>query len=237
MRIMSIKSRLEELFLGIVMGIPGGCMKKISIFLVVFIAGCAHRARKPENLTIVKERVEHYYESCAYEKEVKTVVDNALKHFKIHKSPTGSVVIFDVDDTLLSDYCSMKEVSFGFVPKLNHEWILKANAYAVPHIRELYDYLKERGYYIVILSGRKESEREATIKNLQERGFTGFKEVLLRQKHEEDMKAVTYKSARRAELIKKGMRIVGCVGDQWSDLMGGNTGYKVKLPNYTYIIY
>ncbi|KAK3018942.1 hypothetical protein RJ639_003539 [Escallonia herrerae] len=43
--------------------------------------------------------------------------------------------------------------------------------------------------------------------------------------------AVAYKSAERGELEKAGYRILGNMGDQWSDLLGthvGNRTFKVK---------
>lgn len=209
-------------------------MKRIFILFLLVIAGCARK--RPENLTTLKNQIECYYESCEYEKEVGCVVNKALKYFKTHKFPAGSVVVFDVDDTLLSDYCEIKKLYFGFVPELNHEWVLHVNAHAVPHMKKLYDYLQAQGYAIVILSGRKENERAATIKNLHERGFTGFKQMILREQDEEKLTALAFKSARRKKLVQAGARIVGCIGDQWSDLEGGNTGHRVKIPNYTYII-
>ena len=208
-------------------------MKYILILALLVITGCA---RRPHNLTTTKNKIACYYESCKYEKEVRGVVDQALRYFKTHKRPAQSVVIFDVDDTLLSDYCSMKEVGFGYIPKLNHEWILKASAYAVPHIRDLYDYIITHGYRVIIVSGRKENEREATIKNLRDRGFEGFDRLILREPGEERTTALEYKSRRRKELVNEGAHIIACVGDQWSDLQGGNTGHQVKIPNYTYII-
>jgi len=36
--------------------------------------------------------------------------------------------------------------------------------------------------------------------------------------------------------VKKGYEIIANIGDQWSDLVGGNSGYKIKLPNYLYLI-
>lgn len=207
-------------------------MKKIIIFLPL-IAGAIQR---PQNLAVAKSIVQDYYESCYYEKEVGVVVDRAFSYFKKHVYEPGAVVIFDIDDTLLSDYCEMKQVSFGFVPKLNHEWILKAVARAVPHVKRLYDYFLRQGYSIVLLSGRKENERDATIKNLLQEGFSGFKQLILRTPQEERLTACLYKSQQRRELVKQGAHIVACVGDQWSDLTGGNTGYQVKIPNYTYVI-
>lgn len=46
-----------------------------------------------------------------------------------------------------------------------------------------------------------------------------------------------YKSAKRAELVKAGYRIVGNIGDQWSDVLGEFVGWRTfKLPDPMYYI-
>ncbi|KAH7867328.1 hypothetical protein Vadar_032009 [Vaccinium darrowii] len=47
--------------------------------------------------------------------------------------------------------------------------------------------------------------------------------------------ALAYKSAKRKELVEAGYRILGNIGDQWSDLLGtdsGNRTFKVPDPMY-----
>ena len=49
--------------------------------------------------------------------------------------------------------------------------------------------------------------------------------------------AVVYKSAQRKKLEEEGYRIIGNVGDQWSDLLGTNSGIRTfKLPDPMYYI-
>lgn len=50
---------------------------------------------------------------------------------------------------------------------------------------------------------------------------------------------VEFNSRKRTELVKLGYRIVGNIGDQWSDFAGPNAGTRVwvfKLPNPMYFI-
>jgi hypothetical protein len=48
---------------------------------------------------------------------------------------------------------------------------------------------------------------------------------------------VVYKSSERKKVEKNGYRIIGNIGDQWSDLMGTNTGNRTfKLPDPMYYI-
>ena len=49
--------------------------------------------------------------------------------------------------------------------------------------------------------------------------------------------ALVYKSNARKKLEKSGYRIVGNIGDQWSDILGTNVGNRTfKLPNPIYYV-
>lgn len=49
--------------------------------------------------------------------------------------------------------------------------------------------------------------------------------------------AVVYKSSERKNLEESGYRIIGNIGDQWSDLLGTNVGNRTfKLPDPMYYI-
>jgi len=48
---------------------------------------------------------------------------------------------------------------------------------------------------------------------------------------------LTYKASERRKLEESGYRIIGNVGDQWTDLMGSFRGLRsFKLPNPMYYI-
>ena len=52
---------------------------------------------------------------------------------------------------------------------------------------------------------------------------------------EYNLTASDFKNARRTQFVEQlGYDIVGCVGDQFSDMAGPYTGFKVKIPNYIY---
>lgn len=49
--------------------------------------------------------------------------------------------------------------------------------------------------------------------------------------------ATIYKSEKRSEMQKDGLRILGNSGDQWSDLLGSSISVRsFKLPNPMYYI-
>lgn len=208
------------------------------IYLIIFLAhvSSCQQQQKPINLTIAKQQVQAYYESGEYEKDLEDIIARAIEYFKHVPATNNATVIFDIDDTVLTAYEDEKAISFGYIPKLSHKWILEADAKAIPQTKRLYDYLVSRGFKIVFLTGRKYNEYDATIKNLKLRSFVTFDKLIVRQPHEVKMTAKAHKSARRKQLSQEGYRIVGAIGDQTSDLEGGHSGHMIKLPNYRYMI-
>lgn len=92
------------------------------------------------------------------------------------------------------------------------------------------------GYTIVFLTGRNNNVENATIANLHQQGFVKYERLISRLPQEYHLTAYEYKSARRARLAQEGFNIVGCIGDQLSDINGDNAGYRMKVPNYCYYI-
>ena len=208
-------------------------LKLISLFLVFIPLSCCRQ--ELINISTLKENVIRYYESGEYEKDVTKAVKAAEEEFDEIKFDDSSVVIFDVDDTALSSYEINKELDMGYVVKLWDEWIDKANAPAIKPVKELYDYLLNKGSHIIFITGRNDKQYEPTKKNLINVGYTTFDTLITRQPNEKGLRAVDYKSEKRIALTNKGYKIAGTVGDQLGDLEGPYHGIQVKLPNYIYL--
>lgn len=210
----------------------------VAIFLLlpvlILFSSCD---RKPENLTMAKEKVEHYYEKGGFDSDIKRLIDKTISYFNSRICcGKGSAVVFDIDDTLLWSYYDMKKIQFGYVPKLFHEWVIKAESPAVPQMKRLYDFFVSRGCTIILLTGRRYNEREATLENLRKEGFTKVDLLITRGEDELTISALEYKSKHRKLLEQQGYQIIATIGDQYSDLEGGYANYQVKIPNYTYIV-
>ena len=208
-----------------------------SVFLlaiaILTIAGCATR---PVNLSVAKNEVQNYYESGKYDEELDEIISSAENEFNKVSADSNSVIIFDVDDTALNNFEISKKIGFGFVYNIIEKWVMDAKAPAIPQVKDLYDFVIDKDFKVIFLTGRKDFEYEATYKNLTEQGYTSFDTLIVRNKNEYKQKAVEFKSMKRKELTKKGYKIVGTVGDQWSDLEGEYHGIQVKIPNYIYLI-
>lgn len=205
----------------------------LSFCLMIFLTGCSSA---PLNLEIAKDDVMNYYDSGKYDSELDNVVKHAESKFNSIQPGDSTVVIFDVDETILSSYDFEKELDFGYVMPLWDKFILEAKEPAIKQTKSLYDLLVKRGFKIIFLTGRKNDQYNATYKNLINDGFTKFDTLIVRQPPEYDLTALKYKSLQRTELTNRGYKIAGTVGDQYSDLDGPYHGIQVKIPNYLYII-
>ncbi len=207
-------------------------MKKyILLILLVIIPSCS-----PEiiNLRTAKDIVKDYYESGMYDEEMNEVVKDAKSKFDKFDVKNNSVVIFDVDDTALSNYEVSKRLDFGYDKKIIDEWVLSAKLPEIKQTKELYDYLKSKNVKLIFLTGRFVEEYEATYKNLISQGYSGFDTLIVRNEREKKINSQIFKSGVRENLTKAGYDIIGTVGDQWNDLEGPYTGIRIKVPNYLY---
>lgn len=142
------------------------------------------------------------------------------------------LAVFDVDDTLLSSHPGRRH---RFAAHLLSAGARMPPAYLPPidPVVRLYRSLRARGVRTAILTGRRSTNEAVTLDNLRWAGVDGWDHAIFRAvgTPEQHMDAVDYKSRQRARLAAAGYRIVANVGDQHSDLHGGNSGVAVKLPN------
>ncbi len=215
-------------------------MKYYFTLLVLTLALISCSSNQIVNLRTAKDIVKDYYESGKYDEEMNEVISDAKEKFgkvEIKKSATGGpVVIFDVDDTSLNNYGLAKQMDFGYVYDLNKKWNEELKAPAIPQVKDLYNYLIDRGFKIIFLTGRNFNEYGVTYKNLIQAGYTKFDTLITQREEEQNLKTLEFKSKKRTELTQQGYEIIGTVGDQWTDLNGPYTGIKIKLPNYLYEI-
>lgn len=214
--------------------------KYLKIFSIIFVAislsACSTEQKYLVNLTFVKHAIMNYHDSGKYDKDVSEVIKKAEKEFDEITPAKNSAVVFDVDETVLSNYKFEKENDFGYVEKYWNMWVDSAKAPAITGVQGLYNYLVKRRFKIIFLTGRKDFQYEVTRKNLIDAGYTKFDTLIVRQKKYYSMTALEYKSDERTQLVKAGYKIDGTVGDQWSDLNGPYHGVQVKIPDYQYFI-
>nr|GMD35472.1 acid phosphatase 1-like [Ipomoea batatas] len=136
-------------------------------------------------------------------------------------------------------YYARSDVAFGAVPYNDtkfDEWVSEGKAPAIPASLRLYNAVLSLGIKPVFLTGTKEAFREVRTANLKEAGYYNWEKLILKGVNDTGS-AVEYKSGKRTELVNAGYKIVGNIGDQWSDLLGVDVGDRTfKLPDPMYYI-
>ena len=205
----------------------------LSIALSVFQLSCFPAL---VNLDTAKDEVTKYYESGQYEKDLTEIITDAKEKFSKVKLAPNSAVVFDVDETTLDNYKAIKQIGYGYDRKYWNDWVEMASAPAIPQVKELYDFLLQKGFKIIFITGRRDDQYNPTYANIKSAGYVEFDTLITRRNDDHKTTAADFKAQKQKELVEKGYVIAGCVGDQLTDCEGPNCGIVVKLPNYLYLV-
>jgi predicted secreted acid phosphatase len=162
----------------------------------------------------------------------RAAVARAAKHGRSHRKKLA--IVFDVDETLLSNYTAINADNFTFGPQSQAEATNEIGT-AIPSSLKLFDDAKAGGITIFLITGRRENTRAHTASNLDREGFRGYKQLILKP-DASTASTVVYKSNARAGIEQQGYRIIANVGDQYSDLAGGHADVAYKLANPFYFL-
>lgn len=209
---------------------------------LVFLAvtGCATKpgARAPANLTVVKQAIATYIDSGSYATELAAAAAPALAWVKARAQPGQPrlAIVFDLDETLLSNLRHMRAMDFGYVPGLWDEWVAAADAPVLDPVAAVYRAAREHGVTVFYLTGRREATRAGTEKNLRAAGLGDYAALHCKP---DGFTGTTeaFKTATRRQLAAEGWTIIANIGDQASDLAGGFAERGFKLPNPFYRTY
>jgi predicted secreted acid phosphatase len=208
--------------------------KIISFLLISFtLISCGS---VPVNLQLAKKDVMSYYESDRYSNDLKKIISNAEEKIIKLELKTNSAVVFDVDETSLSNYESIKKIYFGYDPVMWNNWINEGKAPAISEVKQFYDFIIMKKIKAIFLSSRKGSQYDVTYRNLKQAGYLEFDILILKDNSDSNLTSLAFKSKQRELLSKKRYDIIAVIGDQESDLQGNDHGLQIKLPNYLYII-
>jgi len=192
------------------------------------------------------EYVKNYMVGSQYSMDLQMVANESIDYASaliLSGSVSGNgkdAWVFDIDETLLSNLPYYVAHQFGgelFDNNAFNNWVNLAEAPALASSYRLYTRLLELGMKIFLLTGRDETQRNATQKNLFRAGYHTWEALLLRGPDDHGKTAVLYKSEKRRKIEQDGFRIRGNSGDQWSDVLGYSIGDRTfKLPNPMYYI-
>ena len=218
-------------------------MQRLITSIAIFTAACvlsvAH-ATPPSNLALAKKTVIEYHDSGAYAKDCASVADQALDYLRsahFTKTDQGKpAIVFDIDETSLSMYSSMKHLNFGGTMEQFHAADQKGDYVAIPSTLKLYQYAIANNIAVIFITGRPKNEEAATIRNLKAEGYNTWNKIVFRDGAYKKTSAAIYKTAMRKQLTANGYHIVANIGDQTSDLAGGYADKIFLLPNPYYLI-
>ncbi len=194
-----------------------------------------------------------YHDSGDYEKDLAAVDSKAQSYLmkrlrklaakkdrcetasrRNHKPPARChqpkwALVLDIDETALSNYSYLGD--FKNILASLAQAAVSGTAPAIAPTLKLYDAARAKGVSVFFITGRPVGFDNLTIQNLTYSGYSGWKGLILNP----GGKTLTeYKSSERAKIEQQGYRIIVNLGDQESDLVGGNADRGFKLPNPFY---
>ena len=215
------------------------------------LAACAPQTAAIDpnfNLGDAKVKLLAYEKSGHYMADVGRADSTALDYIRA-TAPTVKkpAILLDIDETSLSNWpelavnnlafklegpCDdLKKGPCGLTP-----WQQRAEARGIAPTVQLANEAQKLGVTVFFLTGRDETVRQATEKNLAAAGYRDWKELILRPAHSKTPSAADYKAPQRARIEKMGYTIIANLGDQPSDLTGGHALRSFLLPNPFYRI-
>lgn len=203
------------------------------------------QAERIPNLDKLKQEVLEYHDcTCkcgCYQHDIDLQADKAIEFLRrrvAHRHPDEKLaLILDIDETTLSNYIEETGADFAYQAAAFDAWVQTAQATAIPGTLRLYKEAQRLSVTIFFITGRGESERAATERNLRAQGFDHWNLLVMRPASPGKQTIGEFKQQTRAEIAAQGYTLALNVGDQWSDLRGTpEAEFSVKYPDPFYFI-
>lgn len=218
-------------------------MTRLLIAIIIITFSTLVFATPPTNLAIDKQQVTQYVTSGQYDKDISTVTKQAQSYLATRiaqnnklSQPKKLAIIFDIDETTLSNYPDMINLSYGGTMDTINAKEAMGDDPAIAPTLALYQYAKQNDVAVFFITGRREPARAKTVSNLNAVGYKNFDGLYLKPVKYSEKSAIPYKTAIRKKIAAQGYDIVFSMGDQPSDLAGGYADKTFLLPNPFYIV-
>jgi acid phosphatase len=213
---------------------------RTSLFLLAALAlagaGCA---TEPRNLDLAKRDINAYVDSGRYEGDLAAVASKARQAVedRVARRQPGETlaIVIDIDETALSNLENMRAWDYGYSPAEWEQWVARAKAEAIAPVLTLFKAAQGAGVETIFITGRSESQRAATARNLQAAGYAGYTRLICKPDASRQTTA-DFKTSARRQIAAEGIAIIVNIGDQTSDLVGGFAERTFKLPDPFYLI-
>jgi predicted secreted acid phosphatase len=225
-----------------------------AILALLACAGCCAGAqtvvvaKEPPNLGRLKTELRAYHDCSGSQgcyaadlnretSEATAALDRLASANEASPHPAKPAVVLDIDETALSNWEEIRQADFAYNSAEWNRWVEEARAPAIPGTLRFYREAERLHVAVFFITGRPESQRAATEKNLREQGYTRWDGLVLRSAQELQQTATVYKAAERRRIKAAGYRLAVSVGDQRSDLDGKpQAEISVKLSDLFYFI-
>ena len=196
-------------------------------------------AIEPANLNTAKYEIYRYINTGEYARDLGDAAQRANRYLarrlnKPAKPGEKRAIVFDIDETTLSNLPHMMTQDFGYIPAVWQRWVATGQAKAIAPVQVAYDMAVRANIAVFFITARKESDRPGTERNLRETGYETWTKVYYMP--DEPQPVRLYKTGIRRQLVAEGYTIIANIGDQESDLSGGYAERTFKLPNPFYIV-
>jgi acid phosphatase len=204
-------------------------------------------ARAPGNLGELKRQITEYKRSGGYDRDVEAVLSKAEGYIvRRAASVRMPAIILDIDETSLSNWPAIQANDYGRItdgpcnlpagPCGLGSWVSSGRAEAIRPTLRLFRAARSKGVSVFFITGRNEAARVPTEMNLLQAGYDGWAKLVMRPTGSSTASAAEYKAPERAKIAARGFTIIANIGDQPSDLAGGNAERTYLVPNPFYRI-
>lgn len=197
-------------------------------------------AGEPLNLSRAKEAALTYLNSGEYGRDMARAAAKAGRYVSVRaarplKPGEKRAIVFDIDETTLTNLSHITAQDFGYVPAVWDRWVAEGQGRVIAPVQLVYDIAVKHNVAVFFITARPESQRAVTERNLRQVGYATWEKAFFEP---EDSHAASqeYKTGVRRQLVAEGWTIIANVGDQETDLAGGFAERTFKLPNPFYLV-
>jgi hypothetical protein len=208
--------------------------------------GFVNAQSRPLNVGDTKLAARVYHDSGAYDRDLAMVAARARQWLASRAAAVARpALVLDIDETALSNWEVLLLDDFGRpvpgpcelstgAPCGWAAWDQLGRDPAIAPTLQLFREARELGVAVFFITGRPESQRAATERNLAVAGYGVYARLYMVPDGTHFATAVDFKAPIRAEIEQAGYTIVANMGDQPSDLAGGHAEKQFLLPNPFY---
>ena len=162
-------------------------------------------------------------------------LDQLKNHYQQLEKPDNLLVVFDIDDTILSNKLIINsDYGYDLYRVIGFQRLSKLPLMSEQN--DIYQWCLQNNIGVVFITFRCETERLQTIKNLREQNLNQWDKLILFPEpcDYQTISAKEYKTDARKKLTESGFNILAAIGDQYSDIHGGYTDLSIKLDDPGY---